>query len=639
MAASTSPELSPQDLGQLSLEDLMSIEVTSVSRRAESLGQAASSVFVITGEDIRRSGATSLPEALRLAPNLQVAQKNANEWAISARGFNTELANKLLVMIDGRTIYTPLYAGVQWQRQDYLLEDIERIEVISGPGGTLWGANAVNGVINIITKSARDTKGGYAEAGGGSELQGFTGMRYGAELAPNVAIRAYGKYFERDGQNLAGGGEAADAWGMGQGGFRLDAEATAADTVTVQGDYYDGNESVDGISGYNVLGRWAHTISEESQANLQIYYDRTYLGALVPAAVLPPFVVAPAGMLKDELDTVDIDFQHDFKLGERQRIVWGLGYRYTHNVVTNAPALAFEPEVLDRDVFSAFVQDEVTILDNLSLTIGTKLEHNDYTDVEVQPSARLAWSFTDRQMLWAAVSRAVRTPSRFDRHLRLPTPLLAPFIENLLVGSRDFDSEVVVACEVGYRAQLGPRTTLAITGFYNDYDELRSTKFTPFTIFPLVFANHLIGETYGFEFNATYQALEWWQLRGGYTLLEEDIRVKHGRFDFNNALNETADPEQQFSVRSSMNLPRGLELDAGLRWVDRLPTNDSGAVMFAPDYVELDVRLAWRPIKRLELSLVGQNLLHQDHAEYFPSSGNQRVEIERAVLGKASLQF
>lgn len=635
---------SPATLAELSLEELATLEITSVSRTPSSLSDAPAAIFVITGEDIRRAGATSLPEALRLAPNLQVAQKNAHDWAISARGFNTELSNKLLVMIDGRTVYTPLFSGVFWDRQDYLLEDIERIEVVSGPGGTLWGANAVNGVINIVTKSARDTHGSYLEAGGGTQLDGFGGVRYGRELAPGVHLRAYGKYFERDDQELANGTPANDAWRMGQGGFRIDAALSAQDDVTIQGDYLDGDERLvaDGsaeVSGYNLLARWSHVFANGSDMRLQTYYDRTYLLNPIPEQSLPPLVLAPAGILKDELDTIDVDFQHHFALGARHDIVWGLGYRYTHNVVSNAPALAFEPAVLDRDLFSAFVQDQIELLEQLSLVIGSKFEHNEYTGSEVQPSVRLAWSPSTQHTFWGAVSRAVRTPSRFDQHLRLPTPLLVPFIENLLVGSRDFVAEKVIAYELGYRVHVGTRLSAALSGFYNDYANLRSTSLSPGVGFPLFFANNLKGETYGFEFNAKLQLLDWWRVRAGYTLLEQRIRVRPGRFDFNNALNETADPEQQFSLGSSLGLGRDLELDANLRWVDRLPTNRSGVVAMAPDYAELDLRLGWRPHRNLELALVGQNLLHRDHVEYFVSGAVPPVEIQRAVLGKVALRF
>lgn len=635
---------SPTALKRLSLEELMDLDITSVAKKPEPYGKAPAAIQVITGDDIRRSGASSIPEALRLADNLQVAQKGSHSWAISARGFNTDSANKLLVLMDGRSVYTPLFSGVFWDRQDYLLEDIDRIEVISGPGGTLWGANAVNGVINIITKSSKDTQGFYVEGGGGSTLKGFGGLRYGDKLATNVSFRVYGKYFDRDSEVFPNGDEASDSWRMGQGGFRIDAEPSVANALTLQGDFYAGDEDISTggnakINGNNVLGRWSHTFSEDSDISLQMYYDRTHLDLPVPANAF-----APAGRLTDDLDTFDLDFQQRFRVGERNKIIWGLGYRFTHDVVSNSPALAFVPPTLDQNLFSGFVQDEIALVEKLSLTLGTKIEHNDYSGFEFEPSARLAWTLTERQTVWAAVSRAIRAPSRVDRDIRLPTPAASPFVDNLLVGGTDFRSETLLAYELGYRAQLGSRVFTSIALFYNDYDDIRSTSLSPpdpiFGLpFPLFYENNLEGETYGFELSVNYQALDWWRLRGGYNLLKEEIRVKPGRTDFNNALNETADPEHQFSIRSSMNLLRNVELDAALRWVDSFRFNSSGTPDTVPSYFELDVRLSWHPTKNLELSVVGQNLLHDQHLEYVIASPNPREEIARSVYGKVTWRF
>jgi len=606
--------------------------VTSVSKSPEKLSEAASAIQVITGDDIRRSGASSIPEALRLADNLDVAQQNSHDWSISARGFNAGLANKLLVLMDGRAIYTPLFSGVFWNVQDYLLEDIDRIEVISGPGGTLWGANAVNGVINITSKSAKDTQGLYMEAGGGTWLQDFAGVRYGGILASNVYFRVYGKYFDRGNEVFANGHDASDSWRMGQGGFRIDAEPSAQNKFTLQGDLYGSDVNVptggDGkASGGNILGRWTRVFSDDADATLQLYYDRTHLHDPISNQF------GTAKILMDDLDTYDLDFQNHFRLGERNRFVWGLGYRFTHDVVGQAQNLAFVPTPFDRNLFSGFAQDEIMLMKNLFFTLGTKVEHNDYTGFEFEPSARLAWTPTEQQTIWAAVSRAVRTPSRVDRDIR--EPVSPPFI---LAGESSFISETLIAYELGYRAQLGPKISTSISAFYNDYDHVRSLSFTPTTIIPLFFANNLEGETYGFEFSANYQILEWWRLHAGYDLLKEHIRVKPGQADINHAHNETADPENQFSLRSSMDLPANLELDAGLRWVGTLHNNNGATLGTVPSYFELDVRLGWRPTKNLELSIVGQNLLHDHHAEYgFPSPA--REEIERSVYGKVTWQF
>jgi len=639
--AQTNMDFSPANastttLKKLSLEELMDLDVTSVARQPEPYGQAPAAIQVVTGDDIRRSGASSIPEALRLADSLNVAQQNSHDWAISARGFNSGLANKLLVLMDGRTVYTPLFSGVFWNEQDCLLEDINRIEVICGPGGTLWGANAVNGVINITSKSAKDTQGVYAEAGGGTWLQDFVGVRYGGTLASNVYYRVYGKYFNRGDEVYPDGSNASDSWNMGQGGFRIDSEASPQNLLTLQGDLYGSDVNVPtggegNADGGNILGRWSHTISDDADMSLQLYYDRTHLVDPISNQFNPPG--STFSILKDDLDTYDVDFQHHFHLGERNNIIWGLGYRFTHDVVGEAQNLAFVPSVLDQNLFSGFVQDEIMLRENLFFTLGTKLEHNDYTGVEVEPSARLRWNVTPNQMLWAAVSRAVRTPSRVDRDIREPnsdTPILA--------GESSFNSEKLIAYELGYRAQLTRKVFTSISTFYNEYDDVRSLSSTPVTTVPLFFANNLEGHTYGGEISADYQMFDWWRLHAGYDLLKEYIHVKPGQTDIDNGRNETADPQQQFSIRSSMDLPKNVELNAGLRWVDTLHNNDGTTVGTVPSYFELDVRIGWHVTKNLELSVVGQNLLHDRHPEYgFPSP--TREEIKRSVYGKIAWQF
>jgi iron complex outermembrane receptor protein len=627
-------------LKQMSIDELMDLQVTSVSKRPEKWLDAPAAIEVITSEDIRRSGASSIPEALRLAPNLAVVQKGSHSWGISARGFNTELANKLLVLIDGRAVYTPLYSGVFWERQDYLLADLDRIEVISGPGGALWGANAVNGVVNITSKSARDTQGFYAEAGAGTQLEGFGGARYGGRIAPNVFFRVYGKYTDRDAGVLANGTDARDSWHLAQGGFRLDATTAAQDTITVQGDIYDSRQGVTlGGSarerGHNLLGRWSRTLAGGSNFALQLYYDQTHFSTPTAAFVAASGVVlAPAGTLVDDLDTYDLDFQHTLKAGARHQLVWGLGYRFTHDDVGNSPGLAFLPAELDQDLASGFVQDEIKLRDNLSLTVGTKVEHNDYTGFEWEPSARLQWKLNERQMVWGAASRAVRMPSRIDRHLSQAAP--PHFV--LLAGGPGFTSETVLAYELGYRAQLTSQLTASVSAFYNQYDDIRSTSLSPVTVFPLFFANNVEGETHGLELSFTYQATERWRLQGGYNLLREDLRVKPGQFDFSNAHNETADPENQLTLRSSLDLPSNWEWDVAWRWVDNLVVNNASAVAEVPAYSELDVRLAWHPTPAIELSLVGQNLLHARHPEFgFP--GPTREEIKRNVYAKISWRY
>jgi len=642
------------NLKQLSIEDLMNLEVTSVAKEPQRLLQAAAAIQVITADDIRRSGASSIPEALRLADNLQVAQISAHDWAISARGFNANLANKLLVLVDGRAVYTPLYGGVLWDVQDCLLADIDRIEVISGPGGTLWGANAVNGVINIITKAAQDTQGLYALAAGGNQLQEQAGIRYGATLAPGVYLRAYGKYTDRGEEVTSSGTGAHDSWHMGRGGFRLDAEPSAPNRLTVQGDFYSGAEDVPatggaGRSGGNILGRWTHATPGGASMNLQFYYDRTHLSqpfAASPAA--PPFFSGfPAASLKDDLDTYDLDFQYHFAWGARHKIAWGLGYRATHESDGDLSIVRFAPTVLSQTLYSGFLQDEIMLARRVYLTIGSKLEHNGYTGFEFEPSARVQWNLKSTQLLWAALSRAARTPSRYDRDLFVPSGLInAPpplqFPTSFLKGSPDFVSETVLAYEVGYRAQIGPKLAASVSAFYNDYQHLRSTTATPTTAvyvfpFPVFFQNNLEGDTHGLELSASYQMLEWWRLHAGYDLLQEHIHVKRGEVDATGATNETADPQQQVALRTSMDLPRGVTLDAALRWVDTLHINGGptgGAVVgTVPSYFELDSGIAWHATKSLEVSLMGRNLLHARHPEYgFPSP--RREQIGRSVFGR-----
>jgi iron complex outermembrane receptor protein len=623
---------------KLSLEELMDLEVTSVSKRSEKLLEAPSAIQVVTHEAIRRSGATTLSETLRLAGNLHVAQKGAHAWGVSARGFNTDLANKLLVLVDGRAVYTPLYSGVFWARQDYLLEDIERIEVISGPGGTLWGANAVNGVINITTKRAQDTPGLYLEAGAGDALPGFTGVRYGGALTPKVHYRIYAKYSEHDGAVFANG-EAPDSWRMAQGGFRVDAETATQGNLVLSGDAYSSDQDVatGGTareSGHNLLGRWTRTLAGGSDLRVQVYYDHTHLATPAAALVLNGITFAPAGILRDDLDTYDVDLQLHHPPAARHNIIWGLGYRFTHDVVANAPSLAFLPPRLDQHLFSGFVQDAIKLRENLTFTLGTKIEHNDYTGTEAEPSARLQYQLTETRMLWAAISRAVRTPSRIDRDIfQAPPPSLT-----LLRGSANFDSEKLTAYELGYRAKLGARLAAALSLFYNEYDDVRSTSITPATIVPFFFANNLEGETHGLELGADYGVTGWWHLHASFNLLRQHLRVKAGQADLNSARNETADPEHQLTLRSSMDLPRDWSLDLAFRWVDDLAINSGGAAATVPAYSELDARLGWRPAPGVELSLVGRNLLHDRHPEY-GAPGPARLEIARSFHGKISWRF
>lgn len=622
------------ELKRLNVEDLMNVEVTSVTKHPVRLLDVASAIQVITQSEIRRSGATSLPEALRLADNLQVAQRGSHTWAVSARGFNTDLANKLLVMIDGRSVYTPLFSGVFWEAQDTLLEDVDRIEVISGPGGTLWGANAVNGVINVITRSAADTQGFFAEAGAGSAIQGTAGVRYGGSLSPHTDFRVYAKHVDGDDGVLTGGAHAPDGWRRMQAGFRVDSTPTTSDALTLQGDIYELDEDDpqggnSALRGANVLGRWSRTLSVESDFSLQAYFDRTTMTDPVPPLLVGVVPVTPAGVFHDELRTADVDFQHRFRIGGVHRITWGLGFRDTHDDVDSAPGLTFLPEVLDQQLYSAFFQDEIALGETVALTLGSKLEHNGYTGFEVEPNARLLWRPSSSQTFWSAVSRAVRTPSRIDHDLRQAAP---PYFQ-LLQGRSTFVSENVVAYELGHRAQVSSRFTTGLSLFYNDYSDVRSTAITPTTLLPFYFANDLEGHSHGAELTANVQLTDDWSVHAGYNFLRTSLRVKPGAFDLSNARNETSDPEHQASLRSSLRLGRRVDVDAGLRWVDTLHNNNGPNLGVVPAYLELDARVAWHVSSNLELSVVGRNLLDHQHPEYgFPSPA--RAEVERSVFGK-----
>ena len=608
------------ELKKLSLEELLEQEVTSVSKRPERLAAAAAAVQVITGEDIRRSGATSLPEALRLAPNLNLARIDSRQWAISARGFSSTSANKLLVMIDGRSVYTPLFSGVFWDVQDTLLQDIDRIEVISGPGGTLWGANAVNGVINVITKSSKETQGLLLSGGGGNELRGAGEWRYGGALATNLHFRIYGKYFDRDSAALAATGRSAtNQWHMGQSGFRLDWAASDENALTLQGDAYQG--AIDqtaarniAVEGQNLLGLWTRTFSTDSSLKLQLYYDRTR--RLIP------------GTFSELLSTYDLDLQHQFLLGQRHNILWGLGYRLSEDEVGNTPALAFLLARVSRQLFTGFLQDQIALApDRWTLTLGTKVEHNDYTGLEFQPSGRLAWTPSEHQTVWGAVSRAVRAPSRIDRELFAPGK--PPFV---LQGGPDFVSEELLAYELGYRVQPHARLSLSVATFFNEYSNIRSVeRVNPAAAYPAVIANGLESETYGAEFTAEYRVAEWWRLRAGYTHLKLHFMPKSGSTDATRGGTESHDPNHQFSLHSAMDLPGRLTLDAGFRAVSRV-ANQS-----VPAYAELDVRLAWNAARNLEFSIVGQNLLHSRHAEF--GAPATRQEVERGIFGKVVCRF
>lgn len=612
------PASSPGDLKKLSIDELLNLEVTSVSRSPEKLTEAASAIQVITDEDIRRSGATNIPEILRLATNLQVAQLNSNAYIISSRGFNTIFANKLLVMIDGRTVYTPLFGGVLWELQNVLLEDIDRIEVISGPGGTLWGANAVNGVINIITKHTSDTQGLYASALAGTFIKDQLAARYGGSIGSKITYKIYGRHFDRNPTQKTDGTDNTDAWRLSQGGFRLDWSGTKTNQYTVQGDCYGGTKKTAGshsnFNAQNILARWTRSFSQSSDLMLQLYYDRYYRND-VPSQSY------------DQLNTYDLDFQYRFPLAQRHSILVGTGIRFVQDhTVSQTPLVAILPEKKNLNLFNAFVQDEIAIAKNLKVTLGTKVLHNVYTGIEVQPGIRAALAIKDNQTLWAAISRAVRTPSRFDVDYYLPSTLQPPNVASV-AGGPNFISEKVVAYELGYRLQPDAKSTFSLATFYNVYSDVYSVENLPGTVTYQI-QNGSKGTSWGAELSGTYQVCNNWRLKGGYTYIDKKLEAKPGHnFDPTYLGN---DAKHHALLQSMLNVSKNFHADVTARYLDYLPK--TLATVMVPGYFTYDARLAV-DIKKVEVSVVGQNLYRKHHAEF------GALTIPRSVYAKLTLRL
>ena len=645
------PKQVSRDLSEISLEDLMNVEVTSVSKKEQKLSQTAAAIHVITQEDIRRSGLTSIPELLRRVPGVHVARIDANKWAISARGFNSRFANKMLVLIDGRSVYTPLFSGVYWDVQDAMLEDVERIEVIRGPGATLWGANAVNGVVNIITKRAEDTQGGLVNGGFGNEEQGFGGVRYGGKIGAKAHYRVYGKHFSRSESVSSLGNPAADSWDSSRGGTRVDWNLSPQDFLTVQGDIYRGRmnqttqphvffppyiqevTSQTPVSGANVLSRWNHSISTQSNLSVQMYYDRTNRDDII---------------IKEQRDTVDFDFQHQVALGRRHDFIWGGGYRLTSDNIGNRAMVSLNPPSRRDGLFSSFAQDEIKLVpDQLYLTVGSKFEHNNYTGFEIQPNALLRWHPRPRQTLWTAISRAVRTPSRADHDSRvvssvLPGPGGLPIV-SVAMGNLNFVSESLRAHEVGYRWEARSRFSIDIATFFNVYDKIQSFEpkeprlvVEPPMVHlqvPIHFDNMVFGETFGLEATANWQLTSRWRVAAGYTWLNAEFHKRPGSLDRATSEAEGDSPRHQFQVHSYLKLWNRLELDNSFY---RLGTVEDKTI---PGYNRLDARLGWRFTESLDLSVGAQNLLDPRHAEGGRLFWERTTEMKRSAYLKFTWQF
>lgn len=594
-----------QRLADLSLEDLGQLEITSVSKRAERLADAPTSVFVITAADIRRSGATSLPEALRLAPNLQVVRVSAFEYTASARGFNSESANKLLVMIDGRSVYTPLFSGVFWDVQDTMLEDIERIEVISGPGSTLWGVNAVNGVINVITRHAADTSGRVASASVGP-LESRVSARFG-HAGEGLSWRVFGTRRDLQDTETEAGTRIDDAGHITHAGGQADF-TRGNDRLMLQAAWYQGGREqplpgsihIDGVdipfgpisvSGGHLLGRWDRALGGGGSLQLQAFVDRT------ERTVVPTFA--------DTQTTVDMQFQHSPAPVGAHRLVWGLAWRHGDNHVRSGDYVAFLPARQRQDWASVFLQDELTLDDGLRLTLGARAGYNYYTGTEFMPTLRLAWKLAPDHLLWGAATRTVRAPSRLDRDTYVPGS--PPF---LLRGGPGVESEVADVMELGYRGQPARGVSVSATAYHADYDRLRTQEVDPSFTYAY-FANGMAGRVSGLEAWGSWQAAPRWRLHFGANRLIQSLRLQPGSNAFGSVEAAEGDnPDWWWMLRSSHDIGEAIELEAALRQVAALPARD------VPRYTALDLRIGWRPLPGLTLSLGGLNLLGNGHAEF-----------------------
>ncbi len=642
----------------LSIEDLVNLEVTTVSRRSQKLTEVASAIYVITQDDIRRSGATSIPDALRMAPGVQVERVATDKWAVSVRGFNGLYSNKLQVLMDGRSVYNPLFAGVVWENQDTLMEDIERIEVIRGPAATMWGANAVNGVINIITKRAADTQGFFLRAGGGSFERGFLSARYGGKINEETPFRVYAKGFTRDNTTSLSGENIHNQWHSGRGGFRLE-HTRGIDQFLLQGDIFYNSvgdtlsqgilnqsaSSLNGLrgnqSGGNIRFRWDRVYSDQSSIRFQTYYDRTRYHFL------------PIG--NSDVESFDVDFQHRFKILKRHNVTWGANYRLYHNKVSDTELVKFSPREKTNHQVSVFVRDDITIIpDHLLFTIGSRLDHNDFTGWEIQPSARLMWTPNTENSIWASISRAVRIPARGEHDVSatvgqiqnipgfpaLPIPILAT-----LEASDNFGSEKLIAYELGYRYRISKQASIDLAGFINDYSQLRDLAFGALStstglpgqlILPVMTNNDASALTYGIELSADWKPSRQWRIQSSYSYLNMDISSNEGlkQLDPTTAGASEISPQHRLSVRSNYDFSEKLQLNLWLRYTSKI------AFYNISDFVTMDAKLVYKPVKGIDLFLVGQNLFSQHHrgfvSDTIPSVPGR---IPRGVYAGAEWRF
>jgi iron complex outermembrane recepter protein len=638
-------------ISKMNIEDLMHVVVSSAAKKEQPLSNAACAIYVITGEDIRNSGVTSIPEALRMAPGLHVARIDAHSWAITSRGFNGLYANKLLVLMDGRSIYSPLSAGINWDEQDTILDDIERIEVIRGPGASLWGANAVNGVINIITKDSADTTGVLATAGGGTQEKGFGALRYGTGIGQDANLRIYGKYLNRNSLATTGN-DVSNGWDVLRGGGRFDWRPNLQDSLTLQGDLYNGKEGVEvltpiaagtavgssgqapggtaslsttarqkGFSGANAIAKFQRGIADDSDLLLQLYYDKA----------------SRSNFSSDERrTTVDIDLQYRFRPWQRHELTLGAGYRLYHN--NFASSVDGSTGSNDYRLANALLQDDITLFtDKLHLIVGSKLEHNDYTGIEVQPNVRMLWTPNQEQSFWASVARAVRTPSLQEAALTVQIGQ-----NTVALGTTSFKSEDLLAYELGYRAALSKTSSLDISVFYNNYSKLSVTKSVTDQASGLSQQSSFNGmdaQSYGAELVAEWRPASWYTLTGNYTFISIDAQSSTNSTAA--AALKSGSPRHQASLRSMIDMGQGVALNFWGRFVDKISSTSSttGATTSIPAYATMDGALVWKPVAGLELALVGQNLVQARHKEFQSETGSTLFEVGRSFYGKATWQF
>lgn len=639
-----------QTLAKMSIEELMAVNVTSVSKKEQTLSDTAAAVFVITAKDMERAGVTSIPDALRMAPGVNVARIDANKWAVSCRGFNGRFSAKLLVLIDGRSVYTPTFSGVYWETNDVLLADVARIEVIRGPGASLWGANAVNGVINIITRHAKETQGGYLEAGAGDVERSRTAARYGSSFGKNHHWRVYAKRTDWDSLEYTGGASANDDWEMRRTGFRMDSDLTGRDRLTLQGDLYQGDISQDlllvttttpymgiiptdtRVRGGNLMSRWQRRLSHVSDLRLQVYYDRSE---------------RTGDTLDDDRENLDLDFQHRFAPAKGHDMVWGFRYRHTRDDYTNSMVGDIDP-VHDRfNLYSTFIQDEISLFsDAVRLTLGSKFEHNDFTGFEVQPTARLLLIPEARHRIWGSVSRAVRTPSRAERDVNfsfaafdisdygLPgIPYVAQF-----KGNKDFQSEVLNAYELGYRFLPEQTLFFDLALFYNAYSHLQDFSMqSPYFTGTAVQQDFILTSTakeeiYGLELAVAWQPLQNLKCRLSYAYTDTESKGE-GLY---------GTPRHQVSAMGQFDLSDTVNLDVWLRYVDDCYVaglTDGLNQYQVDDYLAMDLSLGWDIRPDLRLSLTGRNLLAGSHVEMVQENFSLPVEADAEFFLKLTWRF